>query len=79
MLSIVDLVVPNDGAAVCPDLNASQGIAIDVVAFYKTPSIAKYVNTALVPVEDGVAPEHDRQKELVLLEHNHTKDYRRLQ
>lgn len=56
MLAVVDLVVAYDGAAVGADLNARQGVAVDVVTLYQTPPISKYVDASLVPVEDGVPP-----------------------
>lgn len=34
MLPIVDFVVPYNGTAVCADLNPSQGVTVDVIAFY---------------------------------------------
>lgn len=57
MLSIMDLVVADDGAAVGPDLDARQGIAVYIIAFNETPSITKYVYTALVAIEDGISSE----------------------
>lgn len=34
VLSVVDLVVPDNGAAVGSDLNSRQGVTIDVIALY---------------------------------------------
>ena len=56
MLPVVDLVVPDDGAAVGADLDACQRVAVDVVALYEAPAVAEDVDSTLVPVEDGVAP-----------------------
>lgn len=55
VLSIVDLVMPYNRAAVGSDLNTRQGIAIDVITLYQTPSISEYVHTSLVTIEYGVS------------------------
>lgn len=57
MLSIVYLVVSDYRAAVGSDLNASQGVSINIIALYETSAITKYVNTPLVSIEDGITPE----------------------
>lgn len=56
VLPVVDLVVPDYGTAICPDLDPCQGVAIDVVSFDETSAVAKNINAALVAVENGVAP-----------------------
>lgn len=56
MLAVVDLVVPDDGAAIGSDLDASQRVPVDVVHFDEAPPIAKYVHASLVPVVDGIPP-----------------------
>lgn len=56
MLTIMDLVVPDNRTAICPDLDSCQGIAIDVISFNKASAITKNVNTTLVPVKNGIAP-----------------------
>lgn len=56
MLAVVDLVVPDNGTAVCPDLDSCQGIAIDVVSFDEASAVPEYINATLVAVENGVAP-----------------------
>lgn len=55
VLSVVDLVVPYDGAAVGSDLDAGQGVAVNVVALYQAPAVAEDVHAALVAVEYGVS------------------------
>lgn len=56
MLAIVDLVVPDNRAAVCPDLDSSQGIAVDVVSFDEASTITKNINATLVAVINGITP-----------------------
>lgn len=56
MLAIMDLVVPHNRAAVRPDLDSSQGIAVNVVSFYEASAIAKNINTALVAIINGITP-----------------------
>lgn len=58
VLAVVDLVVADDGAAVGSDLDARQGVTVDVVTLYQAPPISKYVHASLVPVENGVSPEN---------------------
>lgn len=55
VLPVVDLVVPYDGAAVGSDLDAGQGVAVDVVALYQAPAVPEDVHAALVAVEYGVS------------------------
>lgn len=62
MLSIVDLVVPYNGAAVGSDLDSRQGVTIDIVTLYQTPSISKYVHPSLVTVEYCVSPGYKEKK-----------------
>lgn len=63
MLSVVDLVVPYNGAAVGSDLDSRQGVTIDIVTLYQTPSISKYVHPSLVTVEYSVSPENITKKQ----------------
>lgn len=56
MLTIMDLVVPHDGAAVGSDLDSRQGVTIDVITFYQTPPISKYVDPSLVTIEYSISP-----------------------
>ena len=56
MLPVVDLVVPDDGAAVGADLDPCQGVAVDVVALDEAPAVTEDVDSPLVAVVDGVAP-----------------------
>lgn len=56
MLSIMYLVVSDYRAAVGSDLNASQGVSINIITLYETSAITKYVNTPLVSIEDGITP-----------------------
>lgn len=62
MLSIVDLVVPYNGAAVGSDLDSRQGVTIDIVTLYQTPSISEYVHPSLVTVEYSISPGYKRNK-----------------
>lgn len=55
MLSIMDLVVPYNGAAISSDLDSRQGITIDIIILYQSPTIAKYVHSSLVAVEYSVS------------------------
>lgn len=55
MLSIVDLVMPYNRAAVGSDLDSRQGVTIDIVTLYQTPPISKYVHASLVTVEYSVS------------------------
>lgn len=64
MLSIVDLVVPYDGAAVGSDLDSRQGVTIDVVTLYQTSSISKYVHASLVTVENSISPRNQTKHSL---------------
>lgn len=69
MLSIVDLVVPYNGAAVGSDLDSRQGVTVDIVTLYQTPAISKYVHPALVTVEYSISPGHKkRNKNVTILE-----------
>lgn len=56
MLSIVDLVVSDDRAAVRPDLNSCQGVTVDVVSFNEASAVTKNINATLVAIENGIAP-----------------------
>lgn len=56
MLSVVDLVVSYDRAAVCPDLDPCQGVTVDIIPLNEASAVTEYVNATLVTVEDGVAP-----------------------
>lgn len=56
MLAIVDLVMPDNRAAVCPDLNSCQGITIDVVSFNEASAVSKDIHSTLVAIKNGIAP-----------------------
>ncbi len=56
MLPVMDLVVPYYRTAVRSDLNASQGISINIISLNEAPPITKYVNASLVSIEDGISP-----------------------
>lgn len=56
MLSVVDLVLPYDGAAIGPDLDPGQGVPVDVVPLDQSPAVSEYVHTPLVSVEYSVSP-----------------------
>lgn len=56
VLSIVNLVVPYNGATVGSDLDSRQGITVDIVTLYQTPSISKYVHPSLVTIEYSISP-----------------------
>ena len=56
MLAVVDLVLPYDRAAVCSDLDAGQGVSVDVVALDQSPTVSEYVHATLVSVEYSVSP-----------------------
>lgn len=56
MLAIVDLVVSDDGAAVRPDLDSCQGVAVDVVSFDEASAIPENINSTLVAIKNGIAP-----------------------
>lgn len=62
MLSIVDLVVPYNRAAVGSDLDSRQGVTVDIVTLYQTPPISKYVHPSLVTIEYSVSPGYKRKK-----------------
>lgn len=47
--------MPYDGAAVGSDLDARQGVAINVVALYQAPAVTKDVHAALVAIEYGIS------------------------
>lgn len=66
MLSIVYLVVSDYRAAVGSDLNASQGVSINIIALYETSAITKYVNAPLVSIEDSIAPRRNIQHTIEL-------------
>lgn len=52
----MDLVVPDNRTAICPDLDPCQGVAVDVVSFNETSAITKNINTTLVAIKNGIAP-----------------------
>lgn len=56
MLSIMYLVVSDYRAAVSSDLNASQGVSINIIPLYETSAITKYVYTPLVSIKNGITP-----------------------
>lgn len=59
MLPVVDLIMTNYGVAARAYLDASQCIAIDVIEFNKSSAFPKYINTALMPIEDLIFSEKD--------------------
>lgn len=60
MLAIMNLVVPDNRAAICPDLDSCQGVTIDVVSFNEASAITKNINSTLVTIKNGIAPVLDR-------------------
>lgn len=66
MLSIMDLVVPYNGAAISSDLDSRQGITIDIVILYQTPTVTKYVHSSLVTIEYSVSAGYKREKKVNL-------------
>lgn len=64
MLAIMNLVVPDNRAAICPDLDSCQGITIDVVSFNEASAITKNINSTLVTIKNGIAPVLDRTPNL---------------
>lgn len=56
VLAVMDLVVPDDRTAVCPDLDSCQGVTVDVIPFNEAPAITKDINTTLVAIKNGIAP-----------------------
>lgn len=56
MLAIVDFVVSDNRAAVCPDLDSCQGVTIDVVSFNEASAVTKNINATLVPIKNCIAP-----------------------
>lgn len=56
MLTIVDLVMSDNRAAVCPYLDSCQGVSIDVVSFNEASTITKNINATLVSIKNGIAP-----------------------
>ncbi|TNN50387.1 hypothetical protein EYF80_039422 [Liparis tanakae] len=47
MLAVVDLVVPDDRAAVRPDLDARQGVTVDVISFDEASAVTENINATL--------------------------------
>lgn len=64
MLAIMNLVVPDNRAAICPDLDSCQGVTIDVVSFNEASAITKNINSTLVTIKNGVAPVLDKTTNL---------------
>lgn len=63
----MDLVVSDNGTAVCPDLYSRQGIAVDVISFDEASTVTENINATLIAIENGIAPiwrERKREKEL---------------
>lgn len=52
----MDLVVSDNGTAVCPDLYSRQGIAVDVISFDEASTITENINATLIAIENGIAP-----------------------
>ena len=63
--AVVYLVVPDDGVAACPDLHASQGVAMDVVLLQHATPVGKEVHAPVHPsvdlviLEGGIALSRD--------------------
>lgn len=55
VLAVMDLVVSDNRAAVCPDLDSCQGVTIDVVSFDETSAITENIHTTLVAIKNGIA------------------------
>ena len=62
MLSMMDFVMANDGVTIGSDLNASQGIAIDIVVFNQPTPLTKDVHPTLVTIVDLILPESPQNK-----------------
>lgn len=58
MLAMVNLVVPHNRVATGTNLYAGESVAIDVVLFYQTSTLPKYINSALVTIEYLILPEN---------------------
>ena len=56
MLAIVDLVMPDNRTAICPDLDSCQGVTIDVISLDEASAITKNINSALIAIKNGIAP-----------------------
>lgn len=56
MLAIVDLVMSDNRATVCPDLDSCQGVTVDVVSFNEASAITENINATLVAIENSIAP-----------------------
>ena len=56
MLAVMDLVVSDNGAAVCPDLDSCQGVTVDVISFDEASAITKNVDATLIAIKNGIAP-----------------------
>lgn len=56
VLAVMDLVVSDNGTAVCPDLYSSQGIAVDVISFDEASTVTENINATLIAIENGIAP-----------------------
>jgi hypothetical protein len=56
MLSVVDLVVAYNWAAIGSNLDSSQSVAMDIIPLDQATPITKYVHAPLVTVKDCIAP-----------------------
>lgn len=56
VLAVMDLVVSDNGTAVCPDLYSCQGIAVDVISFDEASTVTENINATLIAIENGIAP-----------------------
>ena len=54
---MMDLVIPNDGVAPCPDLHSGQRVAVDIVLLQHATPIGKEVHAPLQPSVDLVVLE----------------------
>lgn len=54
MLAIVDLVMPDNWAAICPDLDSCQGVTVYVISFYEASAVAKNIHASLVAIKNGI-------------------------
>lgn len=56
VLAVVNLVVPDNRAAVCPDLDSCQGVTVYVVSLNEASAITKNINATLVAIKNSIAP-----------------------
>lgn len=75
MLTIMDLVVSDNRAAVCPDLDSCQSISVDVVSFDEASAITENVNSTLVTIKNGIAPVFGQNNKIQDKLHLHTGQF----